>query len=346
MTASRSSRRSPANARTLLLILTLPSFPSTSPQPPVMLSAGFCHLLADAHRHLLFLGRFPITNFLAATGYIITLVADQVVQHVNDQQAAAAAPTGSGLGAAGHGGGGDRSGPSGVTSGGYNKLPTSAELAPLVGNGVASGLGKGGRAPSEGALTARRGGGETPLAVAKAPLLGAGRDGSSGSSLLGGAGREGGGGYGPAADEEDDAECGRRGELRPVLGGSAGGAGGMVPRRSTGGSGLVGASGGGAGPSDECHSGVAMLLGGGRRLSFATAVLLAAALCIHSILEGMALGAQQSMRSTEDIMVAIAAHKVGEGSGGRRVWGWPGGKPAGVAGALTGVLGSVGVATS
>ncbi len=40
-----------------------------------------------------------------------------------------------------------------------------------------------------------------------------------------------------------------------------------------------------------------MLLGaGGRKLSFATAVLLAAALCIHSILEGMALGAQVRCR--------------------------------------------------
>jgi hypothetical protein len=51
-----------------------------------------------------------------------------------------------------------------------------------------------------------------------------------------------------------------------------------------------------AGPQthDECATGVAALLGGGgRKLSFATAVLLASALCIHSILEGMALGAQQ-----------------------------------------------------
>lgn len=44
-------------------------------------------------------------------------------------------------------------------------------------------------------------------------------------------------------------------------------------------------------------------------LSFATTVLLACALCIHSILEGIALGAQQSMKSTQDIMLAIAAHK-------------------------------------
>ncbi len=295
--------------RNLLLTLTLPTPPVHSiqlpyPWPPVMLSAGFCHLLADAHRYLLFLGRFPMSNFLAATGYIITLIADQVVQHVNDQQA-----TGSGSGATGHGRGGDLSGPSGIMSGAYIKLPSSTELAPLVENGGASGLGKGARAPSEGVPTACRHSVETPLAVAKELLLGAGRN--SSSSLLGSAGRQGGGGYGPAVEDEDDAECGRHGELRAVLGGSAGGAGGMMPRLSTGVSSPVGASGGRAGPSDECHLGVAMLLGNGRRLSFATAVLLAVALCIHSILEGMALGAQQSTRSTEDIMVAIAAHKVG-----------------------------------
>lgn len=46
-----------------------------------------------------------------------------------------------------------------------------------------------------------------------------------------------------------------------------------------------------------------------RRLSFATALLLAGALCIHSILEGMALGAQPTLRGTEDIFLAIVAHK-------------------------------------
>jgi hypothetical protein len=35
-------------------------------------------------------------------------------------------------------------------------------------------------------------------------------------------------------------------------------------------------------------------------------VLLAGALCVHSVLEGMALGAQQTMTETEDIMIAIA----------------------------------------
>jgi len=50
-----------------------------------------------------------------------------------------------------------------------------------------------------------------------------------------------------------------------------------------------------------------VLLGeGGRQLPFATTVLLAGALCVHSVLEGMALGAQQSMANTENIMIAIA----------------------------------------
>jgi hypothetical protein len=46
-----------------------------------------------------------------------------------------------------------------------------------------------------------------------------------------------------------------------------------------------------------------------RRLTFATALLLAGALCIHSVLEGMALGAQPTLRGTEDIFLAIVAHK-------------------------------------
>jgi zinc transporter 1/2/3 len=49
-----------------------------------MLSAGFCHLLADSLRNLPFSGRFPTATFLAALGYIITLVADQLVHLVAD----------------------------------------------------------------------------------------------------------------------------------------------------------------------------------------------------------------------------------------------------------------------
>lgn len=53
-----------------------------------MLSAGFCHLLADSLRQLSFIGHFPIATFLAALGYILTLLADQVVQMVMERDGA------------------------------------------------------------------------------------------------------------------------------------------------------------------------------------------------------------------------------------------------------------------
>ncbi len=54
-----------------------------------------------------------------------------------------------------------------------------------------------------------------------------------------------------------------------------------------------------------------LLAPGVQRLHFATAVLLAAALCVHSVLEGMALGAQQTMRATQ---VRVCARAHGSGS--------------------------------
>jgi zinc transporter 1/2/3 len=42
-----------------------------------------------------------------------------------------------------------------------------------------------------------------------------------------------------------------------------------------------------------------------RPLSFATSLLLACALCIHSILEGLALGAQQSMQVWYRVLMCV-----------------------------------------
>ncbi|KXZ51082.1 hypothetical protein GPECTOR_14g66 [Gonium pectorale] len=249
----------------------------------VMLSAGFCHLLADAHRYLLFVGRFPVSNFLAATGYIITLLADQVVQYVTDQQEAAAGGDGahaSGGSSAGAAAGGGR-----LLNGGYAKLPTSTtELTTMPAGGTVA-------SSSEGNLT---------TAVLRESAAAKARDPEHGAAAR-------------VADGEDGKGLGAR-SSRLLSSGTAGGAlsedeGCRLMVRKDSGSARrpEGASDGGGGK--DCHgSGVVALLGG-RKLSFATAVLLASALCIHSILEGMALGAQQSMRSTEDIMVAIAAHK-------------------------------------
>ncbi|GMH40530.1 hypothetical protein BSKO_08434 [Bryopsis sp. KO-2023] len=44
-------------------------------------------------------------------------------------------------------------------------------------------------------------------------------------------------------------------------------------------------------------------------VSFVTAVLLGAALSLHSVLEGAALGAQKEQKKAEDILIAILAHK-------------------------------------
>ncbi|GIL75124.1 hypothetical protein Vretimale_7809 [Volvox reticuliferus] len=270
----------------------------------VMLSAGFCHLLADAHRSLLFLGRFPISNFLAATGYIITLLADQVVQFVSEQQASmankgdrsSAGAAGAGGGSAG-GGGDPLSGPI-LRNGVYHKLPSGAELVSIVAldkvvtsqegaitmavqreSSLVTKAGAGAGADLELALVAS-------VADANGHACGALANGRSHSGLTCGSGTGQGRGLNNGGkDDGDGASSSQPGLGRP-----------LNRSQSTGG---------------DCHSAgvVALLGGGGRRLSFATAVLLAAALCIHSVLEGMALGAQSSMRSTEDIMVAIAAHK-------------------------------------
>jgi len=45
------------------------------------------------------------------------------------------------------------------------------------------------------------------------------------------------------------------------------------------------------------------------RVSFLTALFLGLALSLHSFLEGLALGAQQTISASKDILIAIAAHK-------------------------------------
>eukprot|EP00210_Caulerpa_lentillifera_P001194 g1150.t1 len=45
------------------------------------------------------------------------------------------------------------------------------------------------------------------------------------------------------------------------------------------------------------------------RVSFLTALFLGLALSLHSVLEGLALGAQQTINASKDVLLAIAAHK-------------------------------------
>ncbi len=51
-----------------------------------MVSAGFCHLLADAERRLHSEGHFPLAPFLCALGFLLTLFADNVAHHLSGKQ--------------------------------------------------------------------------------------------------------------------------------------------------------------------------------------------------------------------------------------------------------------------
>ncbi|PNW82918.1 hypothetical protein CHLRE_06g299600v5 [Chlamydomonas reinhardtii] len=245
----------------------------------VMLSAGFCHLLADAHRHILFAGRFPLANFLAACGYIITLVADQVVQAVSEANAASSSVV------------------AGGGAGEYRKLPaaelTSALARSNTDTGLTTAVHREGHHHHRGSNGSTMGSGDPEAGEMSHSRSSGALNGAVGG---GGAGVSGAGGAGSSVKQ-------------PLLADLRSGAGDRDSRDD--GAGRMHSVTAATKGVEDCHvGGVAVLLGaGGRKLSFATAVLLAAALCIHSILEGMALGAQVSMRSTEDIMMAIAAHK-------------------------------------
>jgi len=431
----------------------------------VMLSAGFCHLLADSLRKLAFVGRFPITPFLAATGYLLTLCADQLVQAVAaaaGRRAAAEAAgaqgapllggaggggVGVGVGGVGRragGGGGGRYGavpgvdadadagdrmeraqpsssmglaklrvpppplysasagaalplpaqpptPSLLLGGGHPpppSAPASDSLLLLRGNG-ADGYGHG---PSDGDLgtsaytSAYSGGGGGTLTPRRAAAAaaeaatsegGGGHrgEGSAGGSRLGspersprrhheqhyqqphrhvvelvdvthaggGGGAAVGGGAGRPAGASLASSFAPGATAHPppppppprnpasvptttvvaarLASGALGGVGpdhrppGPSGASFSSASGGAGASAGGLlgpAPHHPHHhdaAGISALASPQHKLNFGTALLLAAALCVHSVLEGIALGAQQTLRDTEDIMLAIAAHK-------------------------------------
>ncbi|GBF88617.1 zinc transport protein [Raphidocelis subcapitata] len=261
----------------------------------VMLSAGFCHLLADSLRQLSFIGHFPIATFLAASGYLLTLTADQLVQGLMDRA--------DGGGDAAGGGAAYRplthaSPPAASPNGSPQGSPVSAGVLRDRGRALEQqqqqlsqqqhGLGLGHlqrlhggddtKSPGDDGglheipLVASGGGAPPP----SRPLSRSPRRGAPASPLKAPPGRGfGGGGGGGGHAHLREASFEHVLELEAAVG---------------------------------AHNHFQALLSN-RRLSFATALLLAGALCVHSLLEGMALGAQPTLRGTEDIFLAIVAHK-------------------------------------
>ncbi|KAF8056124.1 zntD [Scenedesmus sp. PABB004] len=334
----------------------------------VMLSAGFCHLLADSLRQLAFIGRFPIATFLAACGYLITLLADQVVTVLTAEQgpdhhhgAGAGGgghgyarldtkaqpfsdggetppcsdrgepPPSSGGGAGGGGGGppapkhagrrggggglsllslgldGEANGSAGdvalcVLASGSPRAITAASTAPRGGSRPGAAAAPGGEA---GSSSPPAGGGQQQqqqqqrgdqqqLGLSDVDLRGTPR---LPCSQLAGGGQ-------PWRPSDDDGAWARGAMLE---GGSSGGGGCACSACRQRGCACCGALGPRRHPEGATEAAAVLL--GHAPLSFATTVLLACALCIHSILEGIALGAQTTMEATKDIMLAIAAHK-------------------------------------
>ena len=61
---------------------------------------------------------------------------------------------------------------------------------------------------------------------------------------------------------------------------------------------------------EGCHAHDIILAGNSSaKVSFITAVLMGAALCFHSLLEGAALGAQETIANSMHIFIAIVSHK-------------------------------------
>jgi zinc transporter 1/2/3 len=228
-----------------------------------MLSAGFCHLLPDSLRHIAFTGRFPTATFLSALGYIITLLADQVVQLVTESNSLSSS--------------------SDDAQHRYRRL--SHKGTPLD-----SLLGERSLTP-EVAIA-----GECELYEYTTGHL---------------QHRQGHQGHSHVLDPSGDMLL-LDGVPDSRLNGLPSGAlviGSPRTAPSTAAAAAAAAATAAGAQNTDCHSAHLAVFLAQKPLSFATTVLLAGALCVHSILEGMALGAQQSMKDTEDIMIAIAAHK-------------------------------------
>lgn len=287
----------------------------------VMVSAGFCHLLADAERRLHSEDAFPWAPFLCALGFLLTLFADEVATNMSRPKGESSDP------AARH----ERESDPGDCC--ASKVVMLADLAGGSTGHAGVGAKVGVRAQNGGSV-----GGSVPR-----------------SGAVGGAVDEDGGGplervafVGPEPQQRRKAPGSY--EAVPALdddmdiivhSSSGNGAGVLASSRANGVAGTSDPAAVAAGMDDEREpfvSGVNGLLrldrdgggptpgilaaaaaghshggGGGQpplgAVSFITAVLMGIALCFHSLLEGAAMGAERTVSDTFHIFIAIAAHK-------------------------------------
>mmetsp|Transcript_4530 Transcript_4530/g.7693 ORF Transcript_4530/g.7693 Transcript_4530/m.7693 type:complete len:443 (-) Transcript_4530:493-1821(-) len=272
----------------------------------VMLAAGFCHLLADALIDLAFIEtpykRFPMANFLAAIGFLVTLASDQVVHMISEPASVPAKlhdrfPGACDMELARQNGskaeGSESSDeedknrpvrnkarrekipllePLRVTTPTHEAHVALQDLAPQTDHSLP---GKSHSVPQS-------------IRPSDSTILQVHAQGQPHSHNWGSSER-----LNKDSETADFSRESLQGEHETA---------GLIKRRRSGQQGCS--------EEGEEHGHYDILISANQpSLHFATAVLLAVALCVHSVLEGMALGAQRSMESTRDILIAIAAHK-------------------------------------
>lgn len=268
----------------------------------VMVSAGLCHLLGEALRSMPPTMLFPLAPFLCGAGYMLTLVADRVAAHASGATTAATAGS----------------------SGGQHEAPGCAGChlpVALIGSDGAAVIGAGSLprskvsdddVESQQLLVPSRAPGVLPDKAVGGLVEPSGHFSSvSGRHAAAKLAADGAGLASPDAERQQQQPCVGGGALETDGSESsdAGPPGGSVQRSAFSRSG---------GSSN-------------RHVTFITAVLMGVALCFHSLLEGAAMGAQQTISNSLHIFIAIVSHKglaayalgssiVDSGADTRRFW--------------------------
>lgn len=238
----------------------------------VMMGAGFCHLLGEAAQELTPLYHYPMAPLLAAIGFLVTLLADQVVASYDSSD-------------------GSHHGHDAAPHSCHSVGPLSAVWGTVEASGASV---------HEHAAPERVANGDVELTASRVRRR-------SGDVALRQAGTHGHGtrDKSEAVADRDGGGAGERWEAteeegEALLGVSA--VPGVVP-------GVRPALDPTLGVLGESPRAVLHGQGEQRGASFAGALILAIALSIHSVMEGAAMGAQTRLESSFDVFIAILAHK-------------------------------------
>ncbi|KAK9838166.1 hypothetical protein WJX81_006014 [Elliptochloris bilobata] len=278
----------------------------------VMVSAGFVHLLGTAIKELDPMDTFPLAPFLCGLGLMMTLIADHVAETLSQR--------------AGWGGGGhglcapapsldaDAALLQQVIVADGAEAPEVAKNGAYQPSAAAAALAGGGGAVVAGvhahAYTVVNGSGDSPRSnssrLSHSTRPGRLREDAAVAAVAGGEPDHGAAGS-RALREHAASGLQRRAHTTPLDSETERLVAGM-PDSAAGGD-CDAAAAQGPAAAAGLLTGTSKAEHAQAQVSFLTAALMAVALCFHSVLEGMAMGAQVNIVDSVHIFIAIAAHK-------------------------------------